>query len=161
MTGAERIADLERRVRLLEDREAIRALRDAYHACINDGRFAEIGDLFTEDAYVKLDYLAEYRGRAEIGRGFAAMAERERFFIKQFIHSHQVQVRGDEGSGTSYLEARYGRYGVPYLVSGRYDDLYRRTEDGWRFTEMLIELYYTVPAGVGWTGDERHYLKPR
>jgi len=26
---------------------------------------------------------------------------------------------------------------------------------------MSIEFYYTVPAGVGWTGDERHYLKPR
>ncbi len=161
MTDADRIEALERRLRLLEDREDLRALRDAYHACINDGRYGEIGDLFVEDGYVHLDYLATYRGRAAIDAGFRGMGERERFYIKQFIHSHQVTVDGDRATGRSYLEARYGRYGVSYLVSGRYDDVYVRTPDGWRFQEMVAELYYTVPAGVGWTGDERHYLRPK
>ena len=27
--------------------------------------------------------------------------------------------------------------------------------------EMVIEFDYTVPTGVGWTGDERHYLRPK
>ena len=30
----------------------IRALRNAYHACINDGRYAEIADLFAAGADV-------------------------------------------------------------------------------------------------------------
>ena len=158
---ADRIAALESRLRLLEDKEAIRALRDSYHACINDSRYAEIADLFTGDAYVKLGYLAEYRGRAAIDAGFHAMGERERFFIRQYIHSHRIFVNGDEGTGHSYLQATYGRFGVSYLVAGRYDDWYVRTVDGWRFAEMVAELDYTVPAGVGWTGDELHYLKPK
>jgi ketosteroid isomerase-like protein len=161
MSDADRIADLEARLRLLEDREEIRDLRDAYHACVNDGRYDEIADLFTDDAVVELGYLAHYAGRAEIDAGFRSMAERERFFIKQFIHSHSVQVDGDSASGRSYLEARYGRYGVSYLVSGRYDDRYRRVDGVWRFSEMRIDFYYTVPAGVGWTGDELHYLDRR
>ncbi len=160
MTDADRIARLESRLQLLEDREDIRALRDAYHACINDGRYDEIGDLFVDDAFVRLGYLAEYRGRAAIDQGFRGMGERERFFIKQMIHSHRIFVDGDTGVGHSYLEARYGRFGVSYLVSGRYDDKYRRTPSGWRFSEMTIEFYYTVPNGVGWTGDELHYLDP-
>ena len=88
------------------------------------------------------------------------MGERERFFIKQYIHSHQVTVTGDAGRGVSYLEARYGRFGVSYLVSGCYRDKYLRTVDGWRFQEMDIDFYYTVPAGAGWSGDEMHYLDP-
>ena len=161
MLDVDRLAALEARIRLLEDREALRALRDAYHACINDRRFDEIADLFSDAAHVKLGYLAEYNGRAEIDAGFRGMGTRERFYIQQYIHSHQVQIDGDSASGSSYLDARYGRFGVSYLVAGRYDDRYVRTVNGWRFQEMTIDFDYTVPAGVGWTGDERHYLRPK
>ncbi len=161
MTTDATIAALERRIRLLEDREALRALRDAYHACINDGRYGEIAELFTDDAYVHLGYLATYRGRAEIDAGFRGMGERERFFIRQYIHSHRVAVDGDRATGSSYLDARYGRFGVSYLVAGRYDDVYARAADGWRFQSMSIEFDFTVPAAVGWTGDELHYLRPK
>ena len=161
MTDAERIAALERRLGRLEDKDAIRALRDSYHSCINDGRYEAIADLFTDDAVVELGYLARYEGRAAVDAGFRGMGARERFFIKQFIHSHRIEVDGDTGTGVSYLEARYGRYGVSYLVSGRYDDRYRRVGGVWRFSEMVANLYYTVPAGVGWMGDEKHYLRPR
>lgn len=161
MTDAERIAALEKRLRLLEDKDEIRTLRDSYHACINDSRFDEIVDLFTDDAHVKLGYLAEYRGRDEIAAGFSGMGKRERFFIKQYIHSHRIFVDGDQATGHSYLQATYGRFGVSYLVAGRYDDRYVRTPDGWRFAAMIAELDYTVPAGVGWTGDALHYLDPK
>ncbi len=161
MTDAERIAALEARLQLLEDKEEIRHLRDSYHACINDGRYGEIVDLFTDDAFVRLGYLAEYRGRDAINAGFCGMGERERFFIKQYIHSHRIFVDGDTGTGHSYLQATYGRFGTSYWVVGRYDDKYRRTPDGWRFAEMTIEFDYTVPTGVGWSGDALHYLDPQ
>jgi len=130
MTDDTRIAALERRLSLLEDKDALRSLRDAYHACINDGRYAEIADLCTDDAVVRLGYLARYQGRAQIDAGFRGMGARERFFIKQYIHSHQVTVSGNTGTGVSYLEARYGRFGVSYLVSGCYRDKYIRTANG-------------------------------
>ena len=152
---------LEARVRRLEDIEAVRTLRNRYHACINDGRYAEIAALFTEDAVCELGYLARYEGRVAIDRGFRGMGERDRFFIKQFIHSHDVTIDGDTGTGVSYLDARYGRYGVSYLVTGRYDDIYVRRGGNWLFQAMVAELYYTVPAGVGWMGDEKHYLRPK
>lgn len=155
------LAALEARIRRLEDIEAIRSLRNRYHACINDGRYGEIADLFTADATVILGYLATYQGREAIDRGFRGMGERERFFIKQFIHSHEVQVDGDSGTGQSYLEARYGRYGVSWLVSGKYSDIYIRQDGKWLFKSMVADLYYTVPNGVGWMSDEKHYLKPK
>ncbi|MGD9804267.1 MAG: nuclear transport factor 2 family protein [Hyphomicrobiaceae bacterium] len=155
------LAALEARIRRLEDIENIRSLRNAYHAAINDGRYGEIADLFTDNAKVVLGYLATYQGRDAINNGFRGMGERERFFIKQYIHSHDIKVDGDGGTGTSYLEARYGRYGVSWLVAGRYDDVYVRVDGRWRFREMVAELYYTVPLGVGWMADEKHYLRPK
>jgi ketosteroid isomerase-like protein len=152
---------LEARIRRLEDIEEIRRLRNRYHASLNESRYADCRALFTEDAVVELGYLARYEGIEAIDRGFRAMGERDRFFIKQFIHSHDVEVDGDTGTGTSYLEARYGRFGVSYVVAGRYDDVYARVGGVWKFRAMIAELFYTVPNAVGWTGDEMHYLRPK
>lgn len=152
---------LEQRIRRLEDIEDIRRLRNRYHASLNESRYADCRALFTDDAVVELGYLARYEGIDAIDRGFRAMGERDRFFIKQFIHSHDVEVDGDTGTGTSYLEARYGRFGVSYVVAGRYDDVYTRVGGVWKFRSMIAELFYTVPNAVGWTGDEMHYLRPK
>ena len=152
---------LEERIRRLEDIEEIRRLRNKYHASLNESRYENCRALFTDDAVVELGYLARYEGIGAIDRGFRAMGERERFFIKQFIHSHDVEVDGDTGTGTSYLEARYGRFGVSYVVAGRYDDTYVRVDGMWKFRSMIAELFYTVPNAVGWTGDEMHYLRPK
>lgn len=152
---------LERRIQRLEDIEAIRRLRNRYHASLNEARYADCRPLFTDDAVVELGYLARYEGIDAIDRGFRAMGERDRFFIKQFIHSHDVDVDGDTATGTSYLEARYGRFGVSYVVAGRYDDVYVRVNGVWKFRAMIAELFYTVPNAVGWTGDEMHYLRPK
>jgi len=154
-------ASLEQRIRLLEDIEAIRRLRNRYHACINEGRYGEIRNLFAADAVVELGYLARYEGIDAIDRGFRGMGERDRFFIKQFVHGHDVAVDGDAGTGTSYLEARYGRHGISYLVAGRYDDVYARIGGVWKFRSMVADLFYTVPNGVGWTADELHWLRPK
>ncbi len=154
---------LEQRIRRLEDIEAIRRLRNRYHGSLNEGRYADCRALFTDDAVVELGYLARYEGIDAIDRGFRAMGERDRFFIKQFIHSHDVDVDfdGESATGTSYLEARYGRFGVSYVVAGRYDDVYARVDGAWKFRSMIAEFFYTVPNAVGWTGDELHYLRPK
>ena len=152
---------LEERIKRLEDIEDIRRLRNRYHASLNESRYEQCRALFTDDAVVELGYLARYEGIDAIDRGFRAMGERDRFFIKQFVHSHDVEVDGDTGTGTSYLEARYGRSGVSYVVAGRYDDMYARVSGVWKFKAMIAELFYTVPNAVGWTGDEMHYLRPK
>jgi ketosteroid isomerase-like protein len=151
----------EYRIRQLEDIEAIRRLRNRYHACLNEGWFDQVRDLCTDDAVIELGYLARYEGIEAIDAGFRAMGARERFFIKQFIHGHDVEVDGDRGTGRSYLEARYGRFGVSWIVAGRYDDVYVRVDGTWKFKSMTAELFYTVPNSVGWTGDEMHWLRPK
>jgi hypothetical protein len=155
------LASLQARIQRLEDIEACRRLRNRYHFCLNENRYAEVKDLFVPDALVELGYLARYEGIEAIDRGFRAMGERDRFFIKQFVHGHDVSIDGDSGAGTSYLEARYGRFGVSYVVAGRYDDVYVRVAGVWKFQSMIAELFYTVPNGVGWSGDEMHYLRPK
>jgi hypothetical protein len=151
------LKDLERRVRSIENIEAIRLLRATYHKLINDGGFETIENLFTANAVVDFGYMAQYIGREAIGRGFSAMPGRVEF-IKQFPHNHIVSVDGDRGTGSCYMEAKYGRAGASYIVAGRYDDEYARHDEGWLFSAMRFDAYFSLPLNEGWVGENRHFL---
>ena len=151
---------VEARIARLEDIEEARRLRMRYHHLVNSGRFDEVGTLFADDAVVDLSYLGKYVGREEIARGYRAIGDRSRFLVKQYGHSHTVDIEGNTGTGIAYLDARYARFGVSYMVAGRYEDVYERTADGWCFKSMTFEIFFSVPSALGWAGDELHYLRP-
>ena len=144
-----RVARLEDRVRELEDREAIRELRCAYHECVNQGKWADIAELFTADGELEFGYLGRASGQAEIARFFGRAPELLPF-VKQFIHGHVIQLEGDGGTGASYLEAKSVSGGRAYVVAGRYDDVYAREGKRWRFARMDFTPYFTVPFDEGW-----------
>jgi len=151
-----RIAALEFEVRDLRAREEIRALRARYHECINEGFSDQIPDLFTTDASLDFGYLGRARGRVKVTKFFAAVPVVLEF-VKQFVHSHVIELDGDTGTGWSYLEAKSISKGTAYFVAGRYDDEYVREDGAWRFKRMDFEPYFTVPfnEAEGWAGDER------
>lgn len=161
MSDEQAMEDLRRRIQRLEDIEEIKNLRSRYHYYVNEMQVDRVHTLFTDDAIVHLGYLGRYQGREEIDRGYKAIGARERFGVKQFIHSHTVEnLDGDRATGFSYLDAQYAYFGTSFIVAGRYDDVYVRRDGKWLFESMLVEFFYTVPAGVGWAGDELHWLSP-
>ena len=149
---------LEARIKRLEDIEAIRELRMYYHYYNNEGMFDRLAALYTEDAYVDFEPLAKARGRKAIGDLLVNLT-RSVAFIKQFVTNHMVTVDGDTGTGISYLDARYAQAGQSLIAAVKYTDAYRRTPDGWKFSEMLVKIYFTVPVQEGWASDKLHYLE--
>lgn len=61
-----RVRELEAKVQELNDREAIRNLRYRYHECINEGKHADIPQLFTEDGVLDFGHLGYAQGRGEL-----------------------------------------------------------------------------------------------
>jgi SnoaL-like domain len=157
-----RIRELESKVHELTDREALRDLRYRYHEYINEGKFANIVDLFTEDGELEFGPLGKAQGREGIVAFFkrlgpsAGSGQGPNFsFVKQYIHNHVVEIHGDRASGFSYLEAKPVINGEAHLVSGRYNDEYVRVGGGWRFSSMKFEPHFIVPHKEGWANDER------
>lgn len=160
-----RLVDLENKVRELNDREALRDLRYRYHEYINEGRFADIVDLFTEDAELEFGPLGKAKGRDRIRAFFAnlgpstsppASGRGPHFtFVKQYIHNHVVEIHGDRAKGFSYLEAKPIIDGEAYLVSGKYSDEYVRLDGKWRFTSMNFTPHFIVRHKEGWSQNER------
>ena len=148
-----RLARVEAQLQELQDREAIRELRYRYHEYVNQGRWSEIPNLFIEDGELDFGYLGKGRGRERLTRLFQA-APQLLPFVKQFIHNHTIELQGERGTGTSYLEAKSVSGGKAYVVAGRYDDQYVRQDGEWRFARMDFTPYFTVPFDEGWAQDD-------
>src|SRR5262247_3047367 len=93
-----RLKELEAKVQELNDREAIRDLRYRYHEYVNEGKFADIANLFTEDGVLDFGHLGKATGRAELNAFFGNLPAGRAAqsgsrtagisFVKQFIHIH-------------------------------------------------------------------------
>jgi hypothetical protein len=159
-----RLNVLESKVQELVDIEAIRDLRFRYHEYINEAKFTEIAGLFTEDGDLLFGHLGNAHGREEINRFFGGLltkpdsAGKEKpprlSRVRQFIHNHMVEVRGDSATGFSYLEAKPVYKGESYVVAARYDDEYVRQNGHWKFKKMALTPYFMVPLKEGWAQDD-------
>lgn len=146
-----RLQRLEAQVTALQDVEEIRSLRQRYHEYVNEGRHAHIAELFAERGVVDFGELGHRVGREAIHTFFAEeLINEDLSFIKQFNHNHAVEVSGDRATGSSYLEAKNVLSGEATLVAARYDDAYVRTDEGWRFQQMKLTLYFVAPFSRGW-----------
>jgi ketosteroid isomerase-like protein len=147
---------LEDRIRRLEDIEEIRRLRNMYHYFINERQPERFREIYTDDAVLQFDKHMTIEGIDPIVKALGNVPERT--LIKQFIHSHQVDVDGDEASAFAYLDARYGQDGQSLIVAARYDEKYRRTPAGWRISWTYIEVIFSVPVQVGWADPSEDYF---
>jgi len=159
-----RVRELESKVQELNDREALRDLRYRYHEYINEGKFAEIVDLFTDDGELEFGPLGKAKGRQGIIGFFKRLGppppgvrpSGPHFsYVKQYIHNHVVDLQGDRAKGFSYLEARPVINGEAHMVAGKYEDEYLKTDGRWHFTRMTFTPHFIVPFKEGWANDER------
>lgn len=138
---------LTERVERMESIEAIRALRARYHELVNEDAGNRLYELFAPDAHVAYGGRPEVRGRDNIRAFFASFPVQT---ARQFIHSHVVQVQGDRGTGSSYLDGRPVRDGKSFYVVGRFDDEYIRLDGQWFFQRVTLSVHYMIEAAERW-----------
>jgi ketosteroid isomerase-like protein len=113
-------------------KDAIRELLHRYCFCMDEGRFAELGDLFAADG----EWIAPYRS----ARGPAAITA---WLIQSvpalprrmhYVMNSVIAVTGNAATAKSnYLVMVDGRDGPVPSVCGTYTDILTRGADGWRF----------------------------
>jgi len=152
--GADAFAALQRQVdalvtevERLRSIEAIRALRARYHELVNEDAGPRLYELFAPDAAIVYGGRPEARGRENIRAFFASFPVQS---ARQFIHSHMVEVEGNRGTGSSYLDGRPVRDGKSYYVVGRFDDEYIRLDGQWMFQRVVLNVHYMIEAAERW-----------
>lgn len=155
-------ADLEARIKILEDREKIMELRANYCFLVDDGKFAELVETcFTKDASCDFRTRQEAaepqeplisNGRTEILAFFQDVVAKTLRDMSHTLHNHRIDVQGDQASGDCYFEltARNASTGVPMIGTGRYLDRYRREAGVWQFEQRNADISHIVPLSEGW-----------
>ncbi|WP_433684863.1 nuclear transport factor 2 family protein [Nocardia sp. CA-119907] len=129
--------------RSLADRIEIEALCAGFTDAVMMHDFERLAALFTDDAVLRIpDAGIEVSGRAELENAMPRMQGAWDYFV-QHTHPGAVDVDGDTASGRAHI-CEFGRLrsGSSHLNYAIYHDRYRRTADGWKFTERVYEIRY-------------------
>jgi 3-phenylpropionate/cinnamic acid dioxygenase small subunit len=121
----------------LTDRFEIDALFDAYVTALDDDRFDELGDVFTEDAtigYPDVGMSGDYPTIAE----WLARARSQQQVWLHLVGNRRVRLDGDRATAVStFFFTGVGHEGNTYFTGGEYHDQLVRTAEGWRISERL------------------------
>jgi len=164
-------ADLEQRIRRLEDRVEIGELIARYGLVMDNRDVAAMPELFTQDVVIRSgDGVMNVTGRetaVEMFRGRFAVLGPSNHFSHDRIITFEA---GDPDCATGIVlsHAEMNRRGMPMLAAIRYQDAYRRERGCWRFSERVLNFLYYVPAeqyldalGPGLALRNRAYDEPR
>lgn len=148
------MADLESRVQRLEDIEAIRSLKMRYcDLCDRGYDAAALTALFTDDAVWDGGIFGRYEGERRIRRFFEATGGIVRF-ARHYVTNSVIDVAGESATGRWYLlqtATMPGEDGDRAIWgSGRYDEVYIRTPEGWKFQSVVLDWAFWTPHDEGW-----------
>ncbi|MFC9928734.1 nuclear transport factor 2 family protein [Streptomyces sp. NPDC127190] len=129
--------------RAIADRVEIEALRAEFTDAVMMRDRARLAGLFTPDGVLRMPNIpVELVGPEQIRAGGERLQEQWDFFV-QNTHPGTVRIDGDTATGRAYIhEVARLKNGVQGLNHAVYHDSYRRTPDGWRFTERVYEVRY-------------------
>ena len=143
------MTDTNQRINNLLDREEIRALRLRYSQLLDGGQAERMGEVFTQDAEVKVT-VGSMKGLEAIKQGLADAYQsfdtlgRQHFPFVHAVTNHEIIITGENSAkGSCYLldfvtDRETSQH--PFLLLGRYEDQYVRVDGEWRisFTELDV-----------------------
>jgi uncharacterized protein (TIGR02246 family) len=141
----------ERRLQMLEDREAIRNLVARYGFVIDDRDMDGVADCFTEDGgFSSREGNLGARGRQALIDQF-----HDRWSVlgpaNHIVHQHYIELDPsdpDRATGMVSSHAELVRNGEVQITALRYDDQYRRDPDGrWRIADRMMSIFYYLKPG--------------
>jgi ketosteroid isomerase-like protein len=130
-------------LRAIADRFEIEALRGEFTDAVMMRDHDRLASLFTEDGVVRIPHINEEAvSREEIRAGIERLQDLWDYFV-QTTHPGTIGLDGDTAVGRAYIsELGRMRDGSSHLNYSVYHDRYRRTPEGWRFTERVYEIRY-------------------
>jgi ketosteroid isomerase-like protein len=130
-------------LQVIADRVEIEALRGEFSDAAMMRDYDRLATLFTPDGALRMPNIpVELAGREEI-RGWGDRLPEIVDYLIQTTHAGVIVLDGDVATGRAYMQelarALDGRNEMNFAV---YHDRYRRTPDGWKFTERVYDVRY-------------------
>ena len=125
-----------------EDREQIRELYARYAIAIDNARYDEWIDCFTEDGVFESPRFGRYAGREGLGKFVATYRESlGGAQVRHVISTLSFRIDGDRATGSCYLTYFHSKNGKTELAAvGHYRDVLRKVGGEWRFQSRQVFL---------------------
>lgn len=149
-------SDLEKRITLLEDIEAIRKLKARYCAvCDDDHNPGEITKLFAEDGIWEGAGIGVHRGHGAIRALFEGFRERISF-SQHNVMNPVIEVEGNTAKGTWYFLGpfTFRKGNRAFWLAARYEDDYVKINGEWKFKHLRAIGRMSAPYETGWAGKD-------
>ena len=132
------IEDLENRIQAMEDLEEIKKLHQTYINLMDELRYEDVLDLFTEDATAEVRHSGVKTGKdglREIYIDGLAKTRGAQRAEGHFAVAPDITVTGDKASGTWLI---YMLFSVPTIqwIQGRNEAEYRKENGKWKISKM-------------------------
>ena len=150
-----RVAELERRLAVLEAGEGVRRTLSDYARALDERRPDLLAEIFTEDCHlVTVPWGADSQGKDRMLRVFerywARFANPRRYYANE-----SIAVDGDTAAAFSYWLVTQEDGDRSIIGWGTYDWAFRREGDRWRIRELVIRVLTMTPLERGWAHPER------
>jgi ketosteroid isomerase-like protein len=135
---------------IVEEKEAIRDVLSAYCFYVDDGKFDQWADLFSEDAVFDVGPQGKVQGRTAI-KDFIVKSvptQGEGPARKHCTMNSMIQVNGTEAKVDSYIiVVREADQGIMTSLAGRYEDLLVKQGETWRF--KVRKIHFDIAGDLG------------
>lgn len=142
--------ELEKRVRMLEELEAIKRLKTQYaQVCDDNFNPKEMVKLFTDDAEW-IGTTDRARGREAIAKMFEGIAKRVASAVHYFMQP-TIEINGDRATGVWYMwEPMKMADGKCIIISAIESDKYAKVNGEWLIAEIRVKRFFTADYEKAW-----------
>lgn len=148
-------AELQKRLIVLEDIEAIKRLKAEYcDICDDDHNQDRIVGIFVEDGVWEGKGVGHARGHAELRKLFKSFQERISF-SQHNVFNPRIEVNGDRAQGIWYFLGpfTFRKENRQAWLAARYEDDYVKISGVWKFQHLRAIGRMVAPYETGWAGD--------
>lgn len=147
----QRLEALEKRMRELEDREAIRALKAAYLNACDLKQPAAVRACFAEgDVLIDYGHIGVFHDRDAFVKVFEEMGCHAHVLDMHHGANPHIELAGDNKArgnwALHYQNIDANTHILTQLVA-YYEDEYQRTQDGWRISATTVRFLSTMMRG--------------
>ena len=146
------LEEIEARLGVLEDIEAIKQLRASYAYMSDTYNWQGMLKLFTDDAVADFGSFGRYQGKEELTKFFRDIAPQAVSFLMHMNHNPIIKVKGMTATGKWYWElpATLTEANRAMWQAGAFEDEYVKVDGEWKIKTMLVQYFYFTPFDEGW-----------
>lgn len=146
--------DLEKRIQLIEDLEAIKKLKHQYCQYCDANYDADgIAALYTEDAIWEGNGIGKFEGREAIRKFFRGASKSFNFAIHNVMNPI-INVQGEKATGEWKLFQPCTVERRAVWLAGVYNDDYLKVGEKWLFKHLRVKILFLTPYQDGWAKQQ-------